>query len=215
MPIQVFDFRQDIRNLDITPEIRSRFLRFEPGTVATRHSHDLGHEVFLILAGQAEFEIDGDRAVLGPGQYCFARAHQMHQVRVLGDEPVIMYLSVTPHIEPTHTFWDAQGNRLPPRYGGATKAERAAHDPTAGVSTVDLADRHLRTVQQIAEVTAESARAQEREAANLKQALADGDQKAAKAAVDAMWGHVYRTFQAVYEMGAAWNALTPRFSTEE
>ena len=51
MPLQVFDYRRDIKNVVITPEIRARFLRFEVGAVATRHSHDLGAEVFLILQG--------------------------------------------------------------------------------------------------------------------------------------------------------------------
>ena len=117
MPLEVFDYRRDIKNVVITPEIRARFLRFEPGDVATRHSHDLGAEVFLILQGRAEFEIDGETAVLGPGELCFAGRDEMHQVRVVGDEPVIMYLSVTPHVEPTHTMYGEDGSRLPPKYG--------------------------------------------------------------------------------------------------
>ena len=34
-------------------------MRMEAGEVAAPHSHDLGHEVFLVLEGSAEFEIDG------------------------------------------------------------------------------------------------------------------------------------------------------------
>jgi len=86
MALPVYDFRTDVRNILVTPEIRSRFLKFEVGTVAQRHSHDLGHEIFLILSGRAEFEIDGEKAELGPGQMCIALANQYHQVRVLGDE---------------------------------------------------------------------------------------------------------------------------------
>ena len=112
MSIEVFDYRTDVRNVVITPEIRSRFLRMEPGEVAIRHSHDLGHEVFLVLEGQCEFEIEGDRAVLGPGQMCFARRDQMHQVRTVGDVPMTMYLSVTPHIDPTHTMWDERRAKI-------------------------------------------------------------------------------------------------------
>ena len=37
---------------------------------------------------------------------CYALVDEPHSVRVLGDEPVYMYLSVTPHIQPTHTFFD-------------------------------------------------------------------------------------------------------------
>ena len=60
----------------VTPQIRSRFLKMEPGQSAQRHSHDLGHEIFLILEGRVEFEIDGEIEALGPGQmwYRFGRS---------------------------------------------------------------------------------------------------------------------------------------------
>ena len=65
MSFPVFDYRADIRNLLVTPQIRARFLRMEPGQVASRHSHDLGHEIFLILQGRCVFEIDGVERELG------------------------------------------------------------------------------------------------------------------------------------------------------
>src|SRR5688572_5677652 len=64
MPYAIYDYRHDIRNFVITPQLRSRFLRMEPGEVHGRHSHDLGHEIFLILQGRCRMEIDGDVAVL-------------------------------------------------------------------------------------------------------------------------------------------------------
>ena len=88
MGFPVYDFREDVRNVLVTPQIRSRFLRMEPGQVARRHSHDLGHEVFLVLSGRAEFEIEGETAELGPGQMCVVLADQLHAVRVVGDEPM-------------------------------------------------------------------------------------------------------------------------------
>ena len=106
MPYRVFDYRHDITNMFVTPQIRSRFMKMKPGEIAGRHSHDLGHEVFLILQGQCEMEIDGEKAVLTPGQMCVAFNHQMHQARNVGDEPMVMYLSVTPHVFPTHTQYD-------------------------------------------------------------------------------------------------------------
>ena len=98
MGFPVYDYRTDIRNVLVTPQIRSRFLKMEPGQSAQLHSHDLGHEIFLILEGRVEFEIEGETEELGPGQMCVALADQPHTVRVLGDEPMTMYLSVTPHI---------------------------------------------------------------------------------------------------------------------
>ena len=42
-------------------------MRMEVGFVAEPPSHDLGHEVFLVLEGRAEFDIDGEKecSVLG------------------------------------------------------------------------------------------------------------------------------------------------------
>ena len=123
MPIEVFDFRTDLRNVYVSPKLRGRFLRHEPGEVGPFHSHDVGDELFLILGGQCEFEIDGERAVLGPGQLCVARAGQKHEVRVVGDEPMTMFLVVAPHIEPTHTFWEADGSPRPAQYNLTTADE--------------------------------------------------------------------------------------------
>jgi quercetin dioxygenase-like cupin family protein len=115
MGFEVYDYRSVNRNVLVTPEIRARLYHMKPGQVDRRHSHDLGHEVFLILEGRAEFEINGTRKELGPGQMCIALADEIHQVRnLLPDRPTIMYLSVTPHIHPTHTGRDEQDGKLPP-----------------------------------------------------------------------------------------------------
>ena len=210
MPLEVFDYRRDIKNVVITPEIRARFLRFEPGDVATRHSHDLGAEVFLIMQGRAEFEIEGETAVLGPGELCFAGRDDMHQVRVIGDEPVIMYLSVTPHVEPTHTMYADDGSRLPPKYGHATSEERAGHDPSAGISTADLALAHFRASRELARLARQTAASHAARTAEIEQLTATGDDAGAKAIVDAMWPDTYATLSAVAKVEAAWNELAAR-----
>ena len=63
MALRVYDYRSDIANLLVTPQIRCRFLKMAVGQFNAGHTHDLGHEIFLILQGRAEFEIDGERAV--------------------------------------------------------------------------------------------------------------------------------------------------------
>jgi quercetin dioxygenase-like cupin family protein len=206
VPFDVYDYRADVRNVVILPDIRSRFLRMEPGEVGPRHSHDLGQEVFLILEGHCEFEIEGETAVLGPGQMCFAAANQMHQVRTIGDEPMTMYLSVTPHIEPTHTFWDDQGEKLPPRYGAATANERAA-DPNPAPPVAEVTARQIEAAKALAVTAAENAAVQELEAAALEQALAEGDLAGAKAAVDRMWRTMLETYRSVQNLGETWNAV--------
>lgn len=208
MPFDVFDYRTDVRNVVITPEIRSRFLRMEPGEVAVRHSHDLGHEVFLVLEGQCEFEIEGDRAVLGPGQMCFARRDQMHQVRTIGDVPMTMYLSVTPHIDPTHTMWDENGNKLPYHFGGATQNERAAgSEPAAAVSAI--ADRHRAAARSLEAAARENTAAQIAGIDALIEAIGEDDRQAVRAAIESMWAPIFQTYRALLDLSETWNALAP------
>ena len=40
-----------------------------------------------------------------------------HRIMCHGDKPVVYFLTVSPHREPTHTHFDEQGNRLPSRPG--------------------------------------------------------------------------------------------------
>ena len=72
MSFSVFDYKKDLANLFVSPHIRARFLRIEPGEIHGMHSHDLGHEVFFILEGHLTFYIDGEEQTLGPGQLCVA-----------------------------------------------------------------------------------------------------------------------------------------------
>ena len=211
MPYAIYDYRVDVKNLFVTPRIRSRFLRMEPGEVHRRHSHDLGHEVFLILEGTCQLEIDGERSILGPGQLCVAFAHQRHQASNVGDGPMTMYLSVTPHVEPTHTQYDQDtGERLPPRYNPPASFDQ--DDAVADVPTADLADRFRAAYRALAEATRTAAEAQVATVAALI-AAAEGDDPAALATqMDALWAAVYETYELLDAMSVAWNQLAPRAS---
>ncbi|MDQ2682495.1 MAG: cupin domain-containing protein [Chloroflexota bacterium] len=206
MPIEVFDFRRDIRNLYISPAMRGRFLRHEPGEAGPFHSHDIADECFLILQGQCEFTIDGDRAVLSPGQICFTRPGQKHEVRVVGDEPMIMFLVVSPHIEPTHTFWADDGARLPERYGMTTAAEYAAADHSEPVSA--LAALASAALSQLASDAAQAAKA----LAVNADAISGGGPDA-KAALDATWADLRAMYEQLRLFGEAWNSLAERVGT--
>jgi len=188
VPLEVFDARSDIRNLFITPEIRARVMRFEPGQVSAGHTHDLGHEMFLVVDGFAEFTIAGQSAVLGPGQICVARAGEWHEIRTLPDAPMTLYLSVTPHLEPTHTMWDHEGGtRLPYRYGGAT-----GHMPAESVA--ELLEHHAAAADALASAAREFA-------ANSR----GSDLAAMTASLQAL----YARFRDVEN---AWNDLAPKLA---
>ena len=207
MGFPVYDYRTDVRNVLVTPQIRSRFLKMEPGQRAQLHSHDLGHEIFLILEGRVEFEIDGETEELGPGQMCVALADQPHKVRVLGDEPMTMYLSVTPHIHPTHTPRTEDGKRGPHNF-----ALPHAYDvePDADVSVPELVTRQGEMAQRLVELTQKYAEVQETMGEKLKAPVAEGDTQNAIVARSAMWDALYPVYKAISELGDVWNELAPR-----
>ena len=186
MGFEVYDYREDVRNVLVTSQLRSRFMRMEAGFVAEPHSHDLGHEVFLVLEGRAEFDIDGEKEVLGPGQMCVALVDQLHGIRVLDDAPMTMYLSVTPHIQPTHAMWN-DGQRLPHRFASPSAYDEEV-DPTP---VADLLARFLEEVNTVA-AAAESARCTQAEmAGKLEAAVGDGDLGSASAVRSDMWDALF------------------------
>lgn len=212
MSFEVYDYRTDIRNILVTPQIRSRFLWMEVGQVNRSHTHDLGHEIFLILQGQAEFEIEGEKQVLGPGQMCIALTDEAHIVRNVGDEPVIMYLSVTPHIQPTHTMWTEEGTKEPPMFRPNSVYDVELDRTTP---TEELVDRHLQAAETFAETAEATTNAQREQVAAFKQALASGDKEAALKARDAMWAALYTMYKQVYELADVWNDFTSRTADSE
>jgi quercetin dioxygenase-like cupin family protein len=212
MGFPVYDFRTDVRNILVTPQIRSRFLRLEPGQVSQGHTHDLGQEIFLILSGRCEFTIDGETEELGPGQMCVALVDQMHSVRVIGDEPMTMYLSVTPHIQPTHTFWHEDGSKQPPRF-----APHSAYDVAidTSVSNEDLLTQQVEAAQVVASAAQNAALVQAQQTAAYRQAIAHNDPAAATAARSAMWDAISELHSRLFALDAIWNELAPRMLDEK
>ena len=203
MSFQVYDYRTDVCNMLVTPWIRSRFLRMEPGESAALHSHDLGHEIFLVLAGRAEFTIDGGVREVGPGQLCVSLADEIHSVRTVGDEPMTMYLSVTPHIQPTHTGRTADGERMPTRFS-PSRLYDVEPDDTAPVA--EVVDTCLEAGRALARDAAALTRVQEEAAVQLR-GLSREDAVKAR---EAVWGALYSVFRQAYDLADGWNALADR-----
>lgn len=203
MSFQVYDYRNDIGNMLVTPWIRSRFLRMEPGASADLHSHDLGHEIFLVLAGRAEFTINGGVREVGPGQLCIALADEIHSVRTVGDEPMTMYLSVTPHIQPTHTGRTADGERMPTRFAPSRSYDVAPDDTAPMAEIVDVCLEASRALARDAEAFAS---VHELNADRLRGHNRDD----AVEAREAVWGALYKVFRQAYDLADGWNALADR-----
>jgi hypothetical protein len=118
-----------------------------------------------------------------------------------------MYLSVTPHIQPTHTGRTAEDERLPPRFT-PNRNYHAEQDMSIPVET--LIGHHLEAAQTAAEAARLMADTQQAMAAKLKKALADQDQAAAEEARNAMWASIYTMYKRMYQLGETWNELAPR-----
>ena len=206
MGFPVYDYRSDVRNVLVTPQIRSRFLKVEPGPMGPGHTHDLGHEVFVVLQGRAEFEIDGERETLGPGQMCVALVDQMHSVTAVGAEPAIIYLSVTPHLQPTHTFWDEPGRRRPHRFVVPGEYDTHIDRSVPDDHVVDRYTDALGATLEAARAAAGGADA----ALRLKTAMERGDGAAIEEARNALWDSVSPVYDRVAEMADIWNDFAAR-----
>ena len=183
--IHVFDVKADLSNLVVQPQIRSRFRRVELGPVPEVHSHDLGGETFLVMAGRIEFTVANENVVCEPGQVIYVPPRTTHAVRAVGDEPGVIYLSVSPHVEPTHTFYDAQGQRLPPRYG--VWREAGGGDVSTESRDV-LLDRYRAAARALAD-------------------LATANAASAAATRDDIWATLRPLLQHVEDLEREWNAL--------
>jgi mannose-6-phosphate isomerase-like protein (cupin superfamily) len=121
MPAETFDWRDDPQGTMVaTPQVRARFIRVEPGQERGGfHSHEESEaiETWVVLEGTVKFEFE-DRTVLATaGQAVFAYPYEQHRVSCGGETPAVYFLTVSPHRSPTHTHYDAQGQRLPSRPG--------------------------------------------------------------------------------------------------
>jgi quercetin dioxygenase-like cupin family protein len=208
MSFAVYDYRTTNHNVLVTPEIRARLYHMKPGQVDGRHSHDLGHEVFLILEGQAEFNINGVKKVLGPGEMCIALADEIHQVRnLLPDKPTIMYLSVTPHVHPTHTGRNDDDSRKPPNFPPNSNYH-AEQDMSIPVNV--LLDRYADQVETLLSTVEASAATKLAMVRELRQARTTGDSESAAAARNTMWEALYSVHKELSALDAVWNELAPR-----
>lgn len=200
MAIHVYDYRVDLSNLVVEPQIRSRFRRVELGPVPEVHSHDLGGETFLVMQGEIEFTVADERVVCQPGQVVYVPPRTTHAVRAVGDRPGVIYLSVSPHVEPTHTFYDADGRTLPPRYGVWRAA--GGGEARSEVPTAELLERYRSAARSLAQLAQAHAGVE---------APLDGDDAAAtKATVDRLWASLGPLLQQVETVEQTWNALALR-----
>ncbi len=115
--MRVFNYKKDIGNIVVTPEIRCRFMLEPPDKEREFHYHEGAGEVFLVLEGRVEFTIEKETLIANAGEFVYVPPYYKHTLCALDGEPAYIYLSVAPHKEPTHTYFDSEGNPKPV-YGG-------------------------------------------------------------------------------------------------
>ncbi len=206
--IRVYDYRHDIANVVVHPEIRGRFMQMEPAPAGRMHSHDLGGEIFLVLEGQCEFLVEDERVTYGPGQLIYVEPRRRHTLHAVGESPCVVYLSVTPHVEPTHTQYDAEDQRQPPRYG--TWRGRDSTNPNPEVATQELARRAAGAARTLATLATEHAQLHAQHLDAIANAATTGDQAALKHLMDAIWLSLRDVLQQASVVEATWNDLAPR-----
>jgi mannose-6-phosphate isomerase-like protein (cupin superfamily) len=199
MSIPVYDYRADLTNLVVQPEIRSRFRRVELGPVPEVHSHDLGGETFVVMEGMIEFTVADEAVVCQQGQAIFVPPRTTHAVRAVGERTGVIYLSVSPHVEPTHTFYGPDRQRLPPRYG-VWRSAGGGELPTP-VDTITLLQSYHAASQRLAELAQASAQ---------RTNTADIDSASVKSSVDDLWDGLRPLLEQVEVVERAWNALAQR-----
>ncbi|MDQ6670547.1 MAG: cupin domain-containing protein [Chloroflexota bacterium] len=202
MPIPVYDYRADLTNLVVQPEIRSRFRRVELGPVPEVHSHDLGGETFVVMEGQIEFTVADEHVVCQQGQAIFVPPRTTHAVRAVGEQTGVIYLSVSPHVEPTHTFYGPQGQRLPPRYGVWRAA--GGGDPETPATSATLLEGYREAAHRLAVLA---------QASLDRVNAADGKLGTGvplKPTVDELWDGLRPLLEQVEVVERAWNALAQR-----
>ena len=217
MSFPIYDFRKDHKNLIVTPELRSRFLYMPSGVKtdlkneASGHSHDLGYEIFLIMQGKVRGLIDGEEGILKAGQLCIAAPHEKHAFEVIGDEDVVMYLSVTPHIQPTHTLYNSDGDRLPHRF-----APNSAYDipDDDGLDVNDLLEEVVGLTKALSESLQEFQGQQQGKVDEIVDSLRKigmSSQETEKLRSD-IYDGVRPIYEKIFELTNTWNNLAPKLS---
>ena len=68
----------------------------EPGTGVPRHVHSREDEVFHVIAGTVQFEVEEEMKTLQPGELVYVPRGTAHSFKVVGDTTAKVMLSIFP-----------------------------------------------------------------------------------------------------------------------
>jgi mannose-6-phosphate isomerase-like protein (cupin superfamily) len=103
-----FDIADGYR-LVYTDYVRGGILRFGPHAAADRHFHQGADELFWFLRGTCRVTTPDAEVTLPAGTIIYTPAGESHIIANATDEPLLMFVTVTPNIVPSHTFFTPEG----------------------------------------------------------------------------------------------------------
>jgi len=78
----------------------------EPGQSTQRHYHRESEEIYYLVKGAGEMEVDGDRARVGPGDAILIPPGAWHEIRAAGEGPLRFLCCCAPPYRHEDTFFD-------------------------------------------------------------------------------------------------------------
>lgn len=102
----------DGQMLVYTDYIRGGVLHFRPGFAADKHFHQDADELFWFFQGECRVETPEGVVTAPAGTIIYTAPGEWHIIENASAEPLLMFVTVTPNIVPSHTFFDADGNPL-------------------------------------------------------------------------------------------------------
>jgi mannose-6-phosphate isomerase-like protein (cupin superfamily) len=78
----------------------------EPGQATQRHYHGESEEIYFVLEGEAEMELDDDRARVEDGQAIPIPPGAWHQIRNVGERPLRILCCCSPPYRHEDTFFE-------------------------------------------------------------------------------------------------------------
>jgi mannose-6-phosphate isomerase-like protein (cupin superfamily) len=78
----------------------------QPGQATERHYHGASEEVYFVLEGEGEMELDGGRAAICPGDAVPIPPGARHQIRNTGATPLRFLCCCAPPYRHEDTFFD-------------------------------------------------------------------------------------------------------------
>ncbi len=102
----------DGQMLVYTDYVRGGILNFAPGFVADKHFHQDAEEIFWFFQGTCRVTVPAGAVLAPAGSIVYTAPGEWHIIENVGDEPLLIFLTVTPNIVPSHTFFDADGAPL-------------------------------------------------------------------------------------------------------